>query len=127
MAPQNQPFATEIVPCDAAGIARAAELILAGLPVAVPTETVYGLAADATNADAVARIFTVKARPRSHPLIVHLGDADELDRWSRDVPPEARRLAGLSWPGPLTIIVPRGDRVPETVTGGRDSVGLRVP
>ena len=64
----------------------------------IPTETVYGLAADAANADAVARIFTVKARPAEHPLIVHLGDVDELDRWSRDVPPEARRLAGLRGP-----------------------------
>ncbi len=108
-------------------VERAARAIADGGLVVIPTETVYGLAADAANADAVARIFTVKARPRSHPLIVHLGDVDELDRWSRDVPPEARRLAGLSWPGPLTIIVPRGDRVPETVTGGRDSVGLRVP
>ena len=108
-------------------VERAAAAIVAGGLVAIPTETVYGLAADATNAEAVARIFQVKGRPTGHPLIVHLGDVTELDDWSDEPPTDARRLARLAWPGPLTIIVPRARRVPDAVTGGRDSVGLRVP
>ena len=108
-------------------VERAAKAIADGGLVVIPTETVYGLAADASNAVAVARIFAVKARPRDHPLIVHLGDVEDIDRWSAAVPEDARRLAALAWPGPLTIIVPRAERVPDAVTGGRDSVGLRVP
>jgi len=108
-------------------VERAAAAIAAGGLVAIPTETVYGLAADATDPDAVARIFEVKGRPSGHPLIVHLGEVTELDDWSDDPPAAARRLAHLAWPGPLTIIVPRSRRVPDAVTGGRDSVGLRVP
>lgn len=108
-------------------VERAAAAIAAGGLVAIPTETVYGLAADATNPEAVARIFEVKGRPTGHPLIVHLGDVTELDEWSDEPSEDARRLARLAWPGPLTIIVPRSRRVPDAVTGGRDSVGLRVP
>jgi L-threonylcarbamoyladenylate synthase len=108
-------------------VERAARAIARGGLVAIPTETVYGLAADATDPAAVSRIFAVKGRPASHPLIVHLAGVDDLDRWARAVPLEARRLAELSWPGPLTVIVPRSDLVPDEVTGGRDSVGLRVP
>lgn len=93
----------------------------------MPTETVYGLAADATDPVAVARIFAVKGRPVDHPLIVHLADPEDLDEWAPDASPAARRLAAAGWPGPLTLIVPRTDRFPAAVAGGRDSVGLRVP
>lgn len=107
-------------------VARAVEAIRRGGLVGVPTETVYGLAADATNPDAVARVFAVKGRPTSHPLILHIADATDLDRWAR--PGErAQALAALAWPGPLTLIVPRTGAVPTAVTGGRDSVGIRVP
>ncbi len=99
----------------------------AGGLVAVPTETVYGLAADASNPDAVARIFAVKGRPTGHPLIVHIADADQLDVWSSEPSDVARRLAAIGWPGPLTLIVPRSNRVHDAVTGGRTTVGLRVP
>lgn len=94
---------------------------------AFPTETVYGLGADASNPEAVRRIFTIKGRPADHPLIVHIGNAEELDRWAREVPNQAWRLAERFWPGPLTLILPRRAHVPDVVTGGQDSVGLRVP
>ena len=99
----------------------------AGGVVAVPTETVYGLAADASNPAAVARIFAVKGRPIGHPLIVHIADADQLDVWSSDPSNIARQLATNGWPGPLTLIVPRSERVHDAITGGRTTVGLRVP
>jgi L-threonylcarbamoyladenylate synthase len=114
-------------PIDAELIARASALLRGGGLVAFPTETVYGLGADATSAAALERLFAVKGRPRSHPLIVHLGDASWLDRWVRDVPEAARRLAARYWPGPLTMILPRAARVPDAVTGGQDTVGVRVP
>ncbi len=99
----------------------------AGLLVAMPTETVYGLAADAGNEQAVRRIFAVKGRPADHPLIVHLAGADELDGWAASVPAAAARLAATCWPGPLTVLVAKADDVLDAVTGGRDTVGLRVP
>ena len=108
-------------------VERAADAIGAGGLVAVPTETVYGLAADARNAAAVRRIFDVKGRPGDHPLIVHLASAAEVDDWARDVSDAARRLVEAAWPGPLTVIVPRTDGVLDEVTGGRDTVGLRMP
>lgn len=108
-------------------IEAAAQLLQNGGVVAFPTETVYGLGADAANPEAVRRIFAIKGRPANHPLIVHLGDAAQLDRWAREVPEGAWRLAARFWPGPLTLILPRHARVPEGVTGGQDSVGLRVP
>ncbi len=95
--------------------------------VALPTETVYGLAAHARDPEAVARLFAVKGRPAAHPVIVHLADAGLLDRWATDVPPWARTLADALWPGPLTLIVPRADTVLDAVTGGQQTVGLRVP
>jgi L-threonylcarbamoyladenylate synthase len=98
----------------------------AGGLVAIPTETVYGLGADASNAAAVARIFTVKDRPAGHPLIVHI-DPAWLGDWADDVPMTAATLAAACWPGPLTLLLPRAARVPDAVTGGRDSVGLRAP
>jgi len=108
-------------------IQRAAELLRAGELVAFPTETVYGLGADASNAQAVARIFAAKGRPQDHPLIVHLPDASHIDAWARDVPEAARKLAAVFWPGPLTLILKRRTGVPDAITGGQDTVGLRVP
>jgi L-threonylcarbamoyladenylate synthase len=106
---------------------RAVEVIRAGGLVAIPTETVYGLAADATNAAAVRRIFEVKGRPVDHPLIVHLASADQIDDWASSIPRTARRLIEVAWPGPLTIVLPRADGVLDEVTGSLDTVALRVP
>jgi len=106
---------------------RAVAAIRAGALVAIPTETVYGLAADASNPQAVARIFEMKGRPADHPLIVHLAAAEELDDWAREVPDAARLLTAAAWPGPLTVIVPRAAGVLDAVTGGLDTVALRVP
>jgi L-threonylcarbamoyladenylate synthase len=108
-------------------IAQAAHRLRAGELVAFPTETVYGLGADAGNAEAVRRIFAVKRRPADHPLIVHIPDAAQVGRWARDVPPGAKALAEAFWPGPLTLILPRAAHVGDALTGGQDSVGLRVP
>jgi L-threonylcarbamoyladenylate synthase len=108
-------------------LARAVAVLRAGGLVAFPTETVYGLGADAGNDAAVSRIFAVKGRPRAHPLIVHLGEGARLDDWALDVPDAARRLARAAWPGPLTMILRRGPRVAAAVTGGADTVGLRMP
>lgn len=110
-----------------AGVGRAAEVIRAGGLVAFPTETVYGLGADATDPAAVARIFAAKGRPVDHPLIVHLGDAGLVEAWADVVPPEAHLLADAFWPGPLTLLLWRSPKAPDAVTGGRDTVGLRVP
>jgi L-threonylcarbamoyladenylate synthase len=108
-------------------IEKATGVLRAGGLVAVPTETVYGLGADAENAAAVARVFQVKGRPRSHPLIVHIGGADLLGDWAEDVPATARRLAECFWPGPLTLVLRRGRRVPLEATGGLETVAVRVP
>jgi L-threonylcarbamoyladenylate synthase len=108
-------------------IPHAAALLRAGELVAFPTETVYGLGADARNPDAVSKIYALKRRPPGHPLIVHLSAASALDAWARQVPDAARRLADRFWPGPLTLILPRATGVPDAVTGGQDTVGLRVP
>ncbi len=108
-------------------IERAVAVLRAGGLVAFPTETVYGLGADASNARAVARIFAAKGRPADHPVIVHLAEAGQLPQWARSVPEAARRLAAAFWPGPLTLILPRAAGVLDVVTGGQDSVGIRVP
>lgn len=102
-------------------------VLRAGGLVAIPTETVYGLAADASDEAAVRRIFAAKGRPADHPLIVHVADADQLPRWAAHVPPAAATLAAACWPGPLTVLVPRADHVLDVVTGGRPTVGVRVP
>ncbi|MEX0408923.1 L-threonylcarbamoyladenylate synthase [Aquibium sp. LZ166] len=117
----------EILPEDRA-LERACELILAGLPVAVPTETVYGLAADATNGEAVARIYEAKGRPRFNPLIVHVCDRDMADRIGTFDPVSAR-LADIFWPGPLTLVLPlkAGAPVSPLVTAGLGTVGIRMP
>lgn len=105
----------------------AARTLAQGGLVAFATETVYGLGADARRPDAVRRIFAVKGRPTDHPLIVHLADPAWMARWATEVPDTAWRLAEACWPGPLTLVVPRGGDVPDAVTGGRSTVGLRVP
>jgi L-threonylcarbamoyladenylate synthase len=108
-------------------ITAAAAQLQKGLLVAMPTETVYGLAADATNEEAVKRIFAAKGRPSDHPLIVHVAKGDDLSRWTRDVPLAARTLVKHFWPGPLTLILKKSTRIPDFVTGGQDTVGLRCP
>ncbi|HEY0192984.1 MAG TPA: L-threonylcarbamoyladenylate synthase [Kofleriaceae bacterium] len=111
-----------------ADLQRAARVLAEGGLVAFPTETVYGLGADAARDDAVARIFAAKGRPRAHPLIVHLADAALLDAgWAIDIPDAARELARRCWPGPLTLILRKGPRVAGATTGGADTVGIRVP
>lgn len=108
-------------------IAAAAALLKTGKNVAFPTETVYGLGADITNPSAISRIYEIKRRPISHPLIVHFAEMDRLDYWATDVPKSARQLAEHFWPGPLTLILPRSSHVPFSVTGGQNTVGLRIP
>jgi L-threonylcarbamoyladenylate synthase len=108
-------------------VVRAAGLLRAGELVAFPTETVYGLGADAANPLAIARIFAAKGRPADHPLIVHLPDASQLGHWAVDIPEAAHRLAAAFWPGPLTLILRRHASVSDAITGGQDTVGLRVP
>jgi len=116
-----------IVAATAEAITHAARLLRAGELVAFPTETVYGLGADAGNADAVRRIFAAKGRPADHPVIVHAAQPADVAHWARAVPDAARRLAAAFWPGPLTLVLPRAAHVSDAVTGGQDSVGLRVP
>jgi L-threonylcarbamoyladenylate synthase len=113
--------------CSANAIADAAANLLAGGLVAFPTETVYGLGADACNADAVARIYAVKGRPADHPLIVHVASIDGLGDWAADVPAYAISLARDFWPGPMTLVVKRSGLAADFVTGGQDTVGVRVP
>jgi len=108
-------------------IARAAAALRAGRLVAFPTETVYGLGADAENPDAVRAIFAAKGRPADHPLIVHVARNADLRRWAREVPLQAQQLMAAFWPGPLTLILPRADSVPAVVAGGQDSIGVRCP
>jgi L-threonylcarbamoyladenylate synthase len=120
-------MSASIVPPTPAKIARAVERLRAGELVAFPTETVYGLGADASQAIAVRKIFAAKGRPAAHPLIVHLPDSSHVGRWARTFPDGARALATAFWPGPLTLVLPRAPRASDIVTGGQDSVGLRVP
>ena len=95
--------------------------------VAFPTETVYGLGADASNPEAVARLYRVKGRPAGHPVIVHISDASQLVRWAREIPESATQLAARFWPGPLTLVLKRAPVVGDYLTGGEDTIGLRVP
>ena len=106
---------------------RAVAILRAGGLVAIPTETVYGLAADAQNSGSVRRVFEAKGRPADHPLIVHVAGLDELDPWVESVPDRARVLAARWWPGPLTLLLRRSERVLDDVTGGRDTVAVRSP
>ena len=108
-------------------IQAAVAAVRRGEVIGLPTETVYGLAADASNIEAVRRIFALKGRPADHPLIVHIADASHLPTWTSGASPLAARLAEAFWPGPLTLILPRSARVPDVVTGGQHTVGLRCP
>lgn len=108
-------------------IQAAAALLRIGETVAFPTETVYGLGADASNPLAVQKIFEIKGRPNFHPLIVHIAAASQLPAWAQNIPDAAWQLAAAFWPGPLTLILQRSGQVPNEVTGGQDTVGLRVP
>jgi len=112
---------------DTQEIQRAARLLEQGKLVAFPTETVYGLGADASNPEAVAAIFTAKGRPSNHPIIVHVAHNADLSRWTSHIPEEAHLLITTFWPGPLTLILPRADSVPAAVSGGQHSIGLRCP
>lgn len=108
-------------------VVQAADILRSGGLVGVPTETVYGLAACAENLGALRRIFEVKNRPVTHPLILHIDRNSQLDEWSRDISPAARELGRLLWPGPLTMLLKRSSRVADLVTGGRATVAIRVP
>lgn len=108
-------------------INKAAELLRKGMVVGIPTETVYGLAANALNADAVADIFRIKNRPDFDPLIVHIADISQVDKYASQFPTKAIKLAEVFWPGPLTLVLPKRDIIPYSVTSGLETVGLRVP
>lgn len=108
-------------------IERALEILRNGGLVAIPTETVYGLAGDASNEAAVRRIFKAKGRPADHPLIVHVASAEQMGAWAATIPTAAAVLAETCWPGPLTLLVPKAAHVLPVVTGGRETVGIRVP
>lgn len=108
-------------------INKAVSILQQGGLVALPTETVYGLGADATNSEAVRRIFLAKERPEDHPLIVHVAKIEQLADWAREIPPQALQLAEAFWPGPLTLILKKQPQVLDIVTGGQDTVGVRIP
>jgi L-threonylcarbamoyladenylate synthase len=113
--------------CTADTISNAARALKDGHLVAFPTETVYGLGADATNEKAVSRIYSVKGRPVGHPLIVHISSINKLGQWATNIPDYAIKLAREFWPGPMTLILPRTDIAKDFVTGGQNNVGLRIP
>ncbi len=113
--------------CTADAMASAAKRLIAGDLVAFPTETVYGLGADASNSKAVARIYSVKGRPNDHPLIVHIASMDRMGDWASEVPEYAIALARNFWPGPMTLVLKRSELAGDFVTGGQDTVGVRVP
>jgi L-threonylcarbamoyladenylate synthase len=113
--------------CSADALATAAQVLKDGSLVAFPTETVYGLGADATNAAAVARIYEVKGRPSDHPLIVHIADLKYLNQWISDIPEYAIALSREFWPGPMTLILLRSELARDFITGGQSTVGIRVP
>jgi len=108
-------------------ILKAAMALKNGYLVAFPTETVYGLGADATNQDAVSRIFSIKNRPKNHPLILHLSSITEIENWALEIPDYAYKLANKYWPGPMTLILNRKSNVKDFVTGGQETVGIRIP
>jgi len=113
--------------CDATVIQGASQALSQGNLIAFPTETVYGLGADATNPDAVKRIYEVKGRPSDHPLIVHIASLDQMDQWAIDIPEYAIQLARDFWPGPMTLVLKRNTKAKDFITGGQDTVALRVP
>ena len=113
--------------CTADVIQRAAKALTDGYLVAFPTETVYGLGADASSSEAVARIYSVKGRPADHPLIVHIASMHDMDKWAINIPEYAIKLARECWPGPMTLVLKRSELAKDFITGGQDSVGVRVP
>ena len=113
--------------CTASAIKDAATSLINGDLVAFPTETVYGLGADAGNEKAVKKIYQVKGRPSDHPLIVHISNLKQLDKWAREIPEYAIKLARSFWPGPMTLILPRTALAKDFITGGQDNVGIRIP
>ena len=117
----------KIIGADQLAIVEAAALLAQGKLVAFPTETVYGLGADAENPSAVAAIYAAKGRPANHPVIVHLAAHADLERWAQHIPHEAEKLIQAFWPGPLTLILKRSPDIPDAVSGGQDSIGLRCP
>ena len=118
---------TQVLPVNEQSIQQAAELLRAGELVALPTETVYGIAADARNGEAVRKIFEAKGRPQDNPLIVHIADMEMLKGIVSQVPERARKLAATYWPGPLTMVLPKGSEVSEVTCAGLDTVGVRMP
>jgi len=113
--------------CDATVISSASAALKAGHLIAMPTETVYGLGADATNLEAVKRIYEVKGRPSDHPLIVHIASLDQIDQWAIDIPEFAIKLARDFWPGPMTLVLKRSQRAKDFITGGQETIAIRVP
>ena len=113
--------------CTADALDRAAAHLVSGDLVAFPTETVYGLGADACNSTAVARIYEVKGRPSDHPLIVHIATMDRMGDWAQEVPEYAIKLARNFWPGPMTLVLKRSELAGDFITGRQDTVGVRVP
>lgn len=122
--PENSQFLSN---CTVDTLDQAALALRSGSLIAFPTETVYGLGADATNAQAVSRIYEVKGRPADHPLIVHIAGLDSLETWTSDFPRYAISLARDFWPGPMTLVLPRSETARDFITGGQETVGLRVP
>ncbi|SEG03454.1 L-threonylcarbamoyladenylate synthase [Nitrosomonas ureae] len=118
---------SDLSPAQLDQIIAAAQILRTGGTVAFPTETVYGLGADVTNPVAIDKIYTIKQRPTNHPLIVHIGSISHLHYWAQAIPDSAWKLVNHFWPGPLTLILPRSDRIPDSVTGGQDTVGIRFP
>jgi len=113
--------------CTHLAIRNAAKSLIAGNLVAFPTETVYGLGADATNQEAIARLYKVKGRPTDHPIIVHISSIRNLRKWAREIPVYAMNLAKIFWPGPMTLILPKTELAKDFITGYQDTVGIRVP
>ena len=120
-------FMSTISNCTASAIQDAAASLIAGNLVAFPTETVYGLGADACNKEAVARIYEVKGRPTDHPLIVHISSIENLDKWASEILEYAIDLARSFWPGPMTLVLPRTNLAKDFITGSQDTVAIRVP
>jgi len=118
---------TIISSCTVSTLKDSATSLRSGNLVAFPTETVYGLGVDATNKDAVAHLYQVKGRPSDHPLIVHISSMAKLDKWAREIPEYAIKLAHAFWPGPMTLILPRTNLAKDFITGNQDSIGIRVP
>jgi L-threonylcarbamoyladenylate synthase len=125
--PETQVFAVDPSHPDPAAITTAAEMLRRGGLVAFPTETVYGLGANATDSAAVSRIFEAKGRPASDPLIVHIAASDALETVTRDIPPLTQTLAAAFWPGPLTLVLPRHPNIPANVSAGMETVAVRMP